>query len=273
VKRLGVAGWPVRHSRSPAMQNAALAELGLTDWHYQLLPLPPDLFAQTIRALPELGFVGVNVTVPHKHAALALAADASPAARAIGAANTLTFEGGQIRADNTDAPGLIDALGVDARGLTAQVLGAGGSARAAVWALARAGAAEVYVWNRTPSRATELAAALGASAVHEPRPADVLVNCTSVGLGATPDAGHPSKGTRQLAEMGLSLGVLGSYRHVIDLVYSDPPTELTSAARQLAIHTVDGIDVLAAQGAHSLALWTGREPPLALMRRAARGNS
>src|SRR3954452_4377769 len=107
MRRLGVLGWPVAHSRSPAMQNAALRALGLDDWHYQRLPVPPDLFDETVRALPAAGFVGANVTVPHKGAAWALATDATGAARAIGAANTLTFDGAGIHADNTDAPGLI----------------------------------------------------------------------------------------------------------------------------------------------------------------------
>src|SRR4051794_41722580 len=93
------------------MHNAALAAAGLADWRYLRLPLPPELFTETVRALPAAGFRGVNVTIPHKHAALALADHASDAARAIGAANTLTFErGGAIVADNTDAPGLLEAL-------------------------------------------------------------------------------------------------------------------------------------------------------------------
>ena len=156
--RLGVLGWPVAHSRSPAMQNAALAHLGLTHWRYQRLPVPPGLFAETVRALPAAGFLGANVTIPHKQAALELATSASEEAREIGAANTLTFTPeGEIAAANTDAPGVLEALGVSPRGMRAQVLGAGGSARAVVWALLRAGAAEVWVWNRTPERAATLA--------------------------------------------------------------------------------------------------------------------
>ena len=134
------------------MHEAALAAVGLEGWSYQQLPLPPELFAETVRALPAAGFRGVNVTIPHKEAALALADTASDAAREIGAANTLTFErDGAINADNTDAPGLIAALGErwDPAGRRALVLGAGGAARAAVWALLRAGAADVAVWNRT----------------------------------------------------------------------------------------------------------------------------
>src|SRR3954447_21668901 len=98
-----VAGWPVSHSRSPAMHNAAFAALGMDDWLYTRLPLPPDRLAETVKALPGSGYRGINVTIPHKAAALAVADSCSDAAAAIGAANTLTFEDGGIAADNTDA--------------------------------------------------------------------------------------------------------------------------------------------------------------------------
>ena len=127
---LGVAGFPVSHSRSPAMQNAALAELGL-DWLYVRLPLPPERFAAAAAAFGDSGFKGINVTVPHKVAAHDLAAELTPAAAAIGAANTLTYGAGGIAADNTDAGGFIDALGEEPRGWRALVLGAGG--RPAPW--------------------------------------------------------------------------------------------------------------------------------------------
>src|ERR1039457_3421005 len=135
-RRLGVLGWPVAHSRSPAMHNAALKALGMDDWRYQALPVPQELFDETTRALGAAGFVGANVTIPHKQAALALAERTSETARAIGAANTLTFAAdGTIAAENTDAPALIAALeqlvGLPARP-SAVVLGAGGSARAAI---------------------------------------------------------------------------------------------------------------------------------------------
>jgi shikimate dehydrogenase len=158
MPRLGVLGWPVAHSRSPAIHNAAFAALGMEGWRYQRLPVPPGLLAETTRALGRAGFLGANVTIPHKQAALALAAQASRAARQIGAANTLTFAAdGTITAENTDAPGLMAAFEQSPRGMRALVLGAGGSARAAVWALREAGASEVYVWNRTPERAETLA--------------------------------------------------------------------------------------------------------------------
>src|SRR4051794_14371191 len=111
MKRLGVLGWPVAHSRSPAMHNAALAALGLKDWYYQRLPAPPEVLADTVGGLHGKGFVGANVTIPHKEAALALADSATEEARAMGAANTLSFGAdGAIAASNTDAPGFIAAL-------------------------------------------------------------------------------------------------------------------------------------------------------------------
>ncbi len=262
MRRLGVLGWPVAHSRSPAIHNAALAALRLDDWRYQRLPVPPELLVQTTRALGESGFVGANVTIPHKRAALELADSASEAAAAIGAANTLTFAAdGAIAAENTDAPGLIAALGGPPRGLRALVLGAGGSARAAAWALREGGASEVSVWNRTPERAEALARELGVRALARAEPADLLVNCTSVGL-------HPAG--EELAMLGLTQSRLGDYPLVVDLVYRAGPTELLSAAQQQGSRTIDGLEILVAQGALSFELWTGRAAPLEAMRRAAR---
>src|SRR5205823_10301169 len=163
--RLGVLGWPVAHSRSPQIQNAALEAAGLRGWRYQLLPVPPGLLAETVRALPKAGFRGANVTIPHKEEALALADRATDAASAIGAANTLIFGAdGTIEADNTDAPALIDALPFAPAAKSALVLGAGGSARAAVWALRMGGAGDVRVWNRNPTRASALTDDLGGTA-------------------------------------------------------------------------------------------------------------
>jgi shikimate dehydrogenase len=267
VARLGVLGWPVAHSRSPAMHGAALDAVGLHDWHYQRLPVPPELFEETTRALGGAGFVGANVTIPHKEAALALADGASAAALAIGAANTLSFAAdGTIAAENTDAPGLIAAMERSPRGLSALVLGAGGSARAAVWALREAGAREVSVWNRTAARALELARALEVRAVRAPEAADVLVNCTAVGLLATD--GQEELGA--LNQLGLTLDLVGRYSYVIDLVYREGVTPLLRAARARGVPTLDGLEVLVAQGARSFELWTGRRAPIEVMRTAAR---
>jgi shikimate dehydrogenase len=265
TRRLGVLGWPVAHSRSPAMHNAALAELGLGDWRYQLLPVPPERFEETVGALGAAGFVGANVTIPHKEAALALATSATQRAREIGAANTLTFgPAGETAADNTDAPGLIAALPEPPRrGSSALVLGAGGSARAVCWALREAGA-EVSVWNRTAERAERLAADLGIRAVRRALPADLLVNCTSVGLSLPSSA---------FKELPVSVEDMDKYATVVDLVYTAHQTELLATAARAGATVVDGLEILVRQGALSLETWTGLEAPVETMRAAAlRGN-
>jgi shikimate dehydrogenase len=234
----------------------------MDDWRYQLLPVPPALFTETARALGGAGFLGANVTIPHKRDALELADRASDAASEIGAANTLMFAAdGTISAENTDAPGLIAALGAAPRGMHALVLGAGGSARAAAWALREAGASEVSVYNRTPERAQTLARELGVRATARPLPADLLVNCTSVGL-------EPA--ANELEQLGLSGAQLVDYPLVVDLVYRATPTTLLSAAREHGARTVDGLEILVAQGALSFELWTGNSAPLEVMLAAAR---
>ena len=275
-RRLGVLGWPVAHSRSPAMHNAALASLGMHGWSYQRLPVPPALFEETTRALVQSGFRGANVTIPHKEAALALADSASASAGEIGAANTLTFgEDGSVAAENTDAPGLLRALDVSVRGMSAQILGAGGSARGAAFALREAGAREVKVWNRTPARADALARELRVQPVAEPLAADLLLNCTSVGL-ASPATGSKSgvepsaTDAAELNQLGLTFDLVGEYSYVIDLVYGSAPTALLAAARHAGVRALDGLEVLVAQGALSFEIWTGRSAPLEVMRRAAR---
>lgn len=274
--RLGVLGWPVAHSLSPAIHNAALAHLQMEGWRYQRLPVPPALFAETTRGLGRAGFIGANVTIPHKLAALALADQVSDTARAIGAANTLTFApDGGLAAENTDAPGLIMALeraasGWSPRGMRALVLGAGGSARAAVWALHEGGASEVSIWNRTGQRAETLARELGGRAVGSPEPADLLVNCTSVGLEpADLESARQLGEYEQLAALGLSFARVADYPYVVDLVYGRARTELLAAAAEHGARTVDGLEILVAQGALSFELWTGRQAPLEVMRRAA----
>ncbi len=256
---VAVLGFPIRHSRSPAMMNAALADLGL-DWRYLGLSIPPERFDETVRALPGSGYVGVNVTMPHKLAAFALADELSEAARATGAANTLSFEDGRIAADNTDVGGLLDALERPVAGQRALVLGAGGAARGAVYALRGAGA-NVAVWNRTTARAVALAQQLEVG-VHDPAgpPADVdlLVNTTSVGL-ATGSA------LDDLPLAGLEPST------VVDLVYGAQPTALERWADERGARVVGGLEVLVRQGARSLRHWTGRPSPVATMRAAAAG--
>ena len=244
------------------MMAAALGAVGLADWRYQLLPIPPDLFAETVLALPAAGFRAVNVTIPHKSAALALADEASVAARSIGAANTLLFEtSGAVVALNTDAPALIAALPFPAAGRTALVLGAGGSARAAVWALLSGGAAEVRVWNRRPEPARRLAKELGAIASERPLAADFLVNCTPVGM--TPER----QGFKPLP---VGADELAMFECVVDFAYGQVETSLVRSARSLGVPAIDGLDLLVGQGALSFERFTGLPAPLEVMRAAAR---
>jgi shikimate dehydrogenase len=247
----GVLGFPVGHSRSPAMMNAAFADVGL-DWRYFHLPVPPERFAETARALPGSGYRGANVTLPHKLGAHDLADELTEAAAAIGAVNTLSFEeDGRIGGDNTDAGGLLDALGEE-RPATALVLGAGGAARAAAWALREAGA-EVTVWNRSGDKARRLAGERGVGHADRPGPADLLVNATPVGLSA-----DDSLDDLPLVETAT----------VVDLVYGPDPTPLVRWAKARGARVVDGLEILVRQGALSFERWTGRRAPVEVMRRA-----
>ena len=259
----GVLGHPVGHSRSPAMHNAAFDHLGL-DWRYLALPVSPALFEGTVRALPGSGYRGANVTVPHKVAALELADRASPASRAIGAANTLTFgDDGTIEAENTDAGGFLDALGDSPRGRTALVLGAGGAARAVVWALRESGANRVAVWNRTSERARALSRELEVEHVASPESAEIVVNATSVGLRL--------EGARGEEISALGLDGLAAPAVVVDLVYASATTPVMAWGERRGARLVDGLDILVRQGARSFERWTGHSPPIEVMRAAARG--
>jgi shikimate dehydrogenase len=263
MRRLAVLGHPVAHSRSPAMQNAALAELGLADeWGYEAIDVAPERFALQVEAMPAQGFVGANVTVPHKAAALALADTLSETAREIGAANTLSFAGAEVRADNTDAGGLLAALPASPVGARALVLGAGGAARAVVWALLGEGA-EVAVWNRTELRSRNLCVDLGGEPVSQPDPGayELIVNSTAVGLG----------GEDPFAELPLREDGFAAGQTVVDMVYGEEPTRLIAAAAAAGAATVDGIEVLVRQGALSLEIWTAMPAPLDTMRAAVRG--
>jgi shikimate dehydrogenase len=278
MKRLAVLGHPVSHSRSPAMQTAALEALGIADeWSYEAIDVEPPAFPGRTRALPEQGFVGANVTIPHKEAALALADEASEPAAEIGAANTLSFRNGSISADNTDATGLLAALPTPVEGRAALVLGAGGSARAAVWALAEQGNT-VSVWNRTPQRADELVrdlARVGSRTSAEGRLRavtaeqirangyELIVNCTAIGMG--------DEDPFEL--LPLDAERLDSVSILVDLVYAGTESRLVRGARGRGATAIDGLEVLVRQGAESLRIWTGMDPPLEVMREAARQGS
>jgi shikimate dehydrogenase len=202
------------------MQNAALEALGMSEeWIYDAIEVSAAEFPQRIASLPEEGYVGVNVTIPHKSLALEVADEVSAATAAIGASNTLIFDQGSIRAENTDATGVLEATPESVRSGRTLVLGAGGVSRAAVWVLSGAGS-EVSVWNRSPERADELVSTLrvdGPSPVSisaddaEGANFDLIINCTAVGMpGRDDDPFEVLPITRE--------GISGSV--VLDLVYS-----------------------------------------------------
>ena len=253
-----VIGWPVEHSRSPLIHNHWIKEFGL-DAEYRREAVPPEQFAAFVRGLAERGYVGANVTVPHKEAALALAVP-DERARAVGAANTLWYEGGTLRATNTDAEGFIANL--DAclpdwdRGLrTAVVLGAGGAARSIVFALIGRGVERILVANRSFERAVALREKFGSPV--EPRPweeaptllagAGLLVNTTTLGM-----AGQPP--------LALDLDRLPAQGVVADLVYVPLETALLKAARARGLRTVDGLGMLLHQAVDGFARWFGVRP-------------
>jgi shikimate dehydrogenase len=275
MKRLAVLGHPVSHSRSPAMQSAALEALGLGDeWRYEAIDIEPGEFAGRTRELPEQGFVGANVTIPHKEAALALAEEASEAAQQIGAANTLSFRDAAIRADNTDASGLLAVLPGPVEGRSALILGAGGSARAAVWALAGEGAS-VSLWNRTPERADALVRDLAHAGALTPAEGrlravtreqvrangyELIVNCTAIGM----------RDEDPFEQLPLDPQRFNDGTVVVDLVYAGSESRLVHEARARGASVVEGLEVLVRQGGESLRIWTGMDPPLDVMRNAAR---
>jgi shikimate dehydrogenase len=272
--RLGIIGWPVRHSLSPTMHNAAFASLGLA-WQYELWPTPADQLSQRVDTLRTSNYRGANVTVPHKEAVLPLLDRLDPAAAAIGAVNTVVVDGGQLVGHNTDGEGFLAALrraGFRPEGCRVLLLGAGGAARAVAYSLLRAGTVTLTIANRDLKRATllaEQAALWSHSADLQSVPltfasiapyvanTDLLINATSVGMD--PDiASCPWPG-------GLALP---SQLTVFDLVYRPRGTRLLQLAVASQCRIVDGLEMLVQQGAEALRLWTGREPPIALMRQA-----
>lgn len=274
-KRLAVIGHPVGHSRSPAMQTAALRELGLDreGWSYGALDVVPSRFDERVGGLAAAGYVGANVTIPHKEAALALADRSSERASSIGAANTLSFTGGEIVADNTDAPGFLAAMPRSPERMRALVLGAGGAARAVVWALEEAGA-RVEVVNRTRERAERLTEEIGGTAI-DPGEVDLaatelLVNTTSIGLGS---GSGPADQARRLKVLGVEVDQIEGLAICCDLVYGELRTGLTEAATKAGAYVIDGLEILVRQGAASFEIWTGRKAPLDVMRAAARERS
>ncbi|HEU4728640.1 MAG TPA: shikimate dehydrogenase [Kofleriaceae bacterium] len=256
-----VIGWPVEHSRSPQMFAAAFAQAGL-DAVMIPIGVPPEAFAQVVGALGAMRALGASVTLPHKLAAAALCDELSPAARAIGAVNCLSFAGGRVSGHNTDAEGFTDSLiaaGFAPAGKRCVILGAGGAARAVAYGLAASGASRVEVIARRPdevSWATARPWTAGQLAESFAR-ADLVVDSTPLGLT---DADVQ-------AIDALPLDALGGGAWVSTLIYHRA-TRLIERAHRRGLATLDGRGMLVHQGARQLALWTGVAPPVGAMRAA-----
>jgi len=253
----GVIGDPIAHSRSPSLHGHWLRRYGLPG-HYVPLHITPADFEQLVPLLPRMGFVGVNVTIPHKHTALALAHTVTPLARRIGAANTLTFTPQGIHADNTDAYGfsqnILNAVPSWAP-QTVAVIGAGGASRAILAALEDLGVSEIRLTNRSPARARDLADHFGHGVTPVPWDnrsdmldgCDTLINTTSLGMVNNP-------------ALSLDLEALPKHAIVNDLVYTPLETDLLAAARTRGNPVVDGLGMLLHQAAPGFHRWFGTDP-------------
>ena len=261
-----VVGWPAGHSRSPLIHNYWIKQHGLTA-EYRREAVPPGQLAAFIAALPERGYIGVNVTLPHKEAALTLSTP-DDRAEAVGAANTLWLEAGSLRSTNTDVEGFLENLDAEAPGwdaglTSAVVLGAGGAARAVVFALLQRGAERVYVANRTFDKAEAFRARFG----ERVRPlrwddvngilagVQVLANATSLGM-----AGQP--------QLDIDVSKLAPNAVVTDLVYVPLETPLLAAARRRGLRTADGLGMLLHQAVRGFSLWFGIKPQVTAELRA-----
>ncbi len=275
TKTLCVIGDPIEHTMSPAMHNAAIKALGL-DLVYVAFHVKPEMLKQAIEGFRALGIAGINVTIPHKVAAMQWLDEVDPVARAIGAINTIKYEGGKLSGRNTDADGAARAMmaaGVALKGSKAAMLGAGGAARAVGFALAREGASVRIVYRREdasmaadlardirgifPSASIDTVLMDNAGIGEACRDSTILVNATPIGM-------HP-RSDETLVDPTFLHGRLC----VFDVVYNPLETRLVKDARKAGCKVVLGIDMLIYQGAMALEWWTGKDAPVDIMKRAA----
>jgi shikimate dehydrogenase len=250
-------GWPAAHSRSPLIHHSWLRKLGI-EGGYTIESVPPEDVAEFITHLSHHGFVGANVTIPHKERALLLSVP-DERAKAVGAANTLWYEGDTLRSTNTDIEGFIDNLDASAPGwdgaTDALVLGAGGSSRAVLFGLIERGIVRVHLANRTMARAQALADQFGPQIIPVPWEAigdvlprvGLLVNATSLGMKGQPP-------------LAIEVGLLPPHAVVADLVYVPLRTPMLAAAKSRELHTADGLGMLLHQAVRGFELWFGQRP-------------
>ena len=253
-----VMGWPAKQSRSPKLHGYWIKRYNI-DGDYRVAEIPPEEFPAFVQSLAKNGFVGGNVTMPHKDVAFALS-EPDERARAVGAANTLWIDNGKLRATNTDVEGFIGALDVNAPGWdrstdTAIVLGAGGASRAVICGLIERGIKTIHVVNRTAAKAAAAKERFG-SAVHPatwedvPRLLDgakLLINACSLGMKGQP-------------ELKIDLSPMAKDAVVADIVYVPLKTKLLEAAQQRGFKTSDGLDMLLYQAVRGFTLWFGKKP-------------
>ena len=275
TKIVGIIGAPIKHSRSPQIHNAAITALGL-DYVYVPFHVQPDNLGAAIEGFKATNVVGINVTIPHKQNVISYLDEISREATLIGAVNTLIFKDGTIIGENTDAPGFLQAMQEDGlevpQGGLAVIIGAGGSARAIVVALALAGLRTIYIANRTVSRAVALAADLSEK-----------TDASIYGIGLDDPKLPNAVGTSQLIVNTASTSMDVSHPLLIDpewfapqsivydIVYTPPETRLLQAAAAQDCYTIGGLGMLVHQGAIAFERWTGVHPPVEIMRQALQG--
>lgn len=271
---VGALGYPIAENPTGVMQEAAFAAVGL-NWRYLLFEVKPDNLDDAIRGVRALSMKGINLTIPHKVAVMALLDDIAPDAKVIGAVNTVYREGDRLIGANTDGKGFLrglrDEAGIDPQGKRVAVLGAGGAARAITFELAFAGASELIVINRSVERGQGLVDALRrdtstavqfipwSSTCIVPATIDILVNAASIGLYPDVDA---------LPD--ISLDQARSDLFVCDVIPNPPDTRLMQLARARGLRTLNGLSMLVHQGTIGFELWTGQTAPEAVMKDALR---
>ena len=255
----GVIGWPIEHSRSPLIHGHRLKRYGINGTYTKQAVRPED-FAAFVRSFADRGFVGANVTVPHKEAAFALAEVVEPAAAAVGAANTLWLENGRLHATNTDTYGFMTHLATtvpdwNLKDRPVALLGAGGAARAIAYGFLQAGVSEVRLFNRTRHRADDLAKHFGPKVqVHDWFEREKLISDVCVLVNTT------TLGMAKSSALDISLASLRTDAVVVDIVYVPLETQLLRQARARGLRTVDGLGMLLHQAVPGFEKWFGRRP-------------